>query len=63
MTLWLFREGMRGRRFWALAGWLSVLDLLLVVFLNFMLLVWLVPALEVSGVWARCGDGVKMRVK
>jgi hypothetical protein len=30
---------------------------------DFMLLAFLVPALEVSGVWARCGDSVKKRVK
>ena len=39
------------------------MDLLFFVFLNFMLLACLVPALEVSGVWARCGGGVKKRVK
>jgi hypothetical protein len=54
---------MRGRRFWALAGRLDAMDLLLVVFLNFMLLVWLVPALEVSGVRAGCAGGVEKRVK
>jgi hypothetical protein len=39
------------------------MDLLFLVFRIFALLAWLVPALEVSGVWACRGGGVKKRVK
>jgi hypothetical protein len=61
--LWFLEKGCAGGGSGYLAGWLDAMDLLLVVFLTFMLSVWFVPILERSGVRAGHGDGVKKRVK